>query len=65
MNGQTARPNGDNSDPDARPATALLPDSAGDVRVAYSPQQLAFLALIAAIILAILRRLVGRRSRSG
>jgi hypothetical protein len=34
-----------------------LPDAGGDVRPALSPAQLAFLALIAALILTALRRL--------
>jgi len=37
-----------------------LPDRAGDVRVAVTPRQMAFLALIAGVILVGLRRLSGR-----
>jgi hypothetical protein len=52
MNGQAPPP---------REPERSLPDAAGDVTVALTPRQLAFLALIAALILAVLRRLFGRR----
>jgi len=41
-----------------------LPDRAGDVRVAVTPRQMAFLALIAGVILAILRRVFSRRGKN-
>jgi hypothetical protein len=41
-----------------------LPDVGGDVTVALTPRQLAFLALIAALILAVLRRAFGRRDKA-
>jgi GAF domain-containing protein len=59
--------NGRRPVPDAPVAEAVdtpsgeLPDAHGDVRPALNPAQLAFLALIAALILTALRRL--RRER--
>jgi len=41
-----------------------LADRKGDVTVAVTPQQLAFLALIAGVILVVLRRIIGR-ARAG
>jgi hypothetical protein len=52
---ETERPIKD--DPPARPTRAA------DVAVAVTPRQLAFLALIAGLILALLRRVTGRRRR--
>jgi predicted trehalose synthase len=46
---------------EAEPETSELPDRAGDVTVAVTPRQLASMVLIAAVILAILRRVSGRR----
>jgi hypothetical protein len=43
----------------------VLPDRAGDVSAAINPRQLAFFALIAALIVAVLRRLLGRRRGAG
>ena len=41
-------------------APAPLPDRIGDVSPALTPRQLAFMAVVAAVILAVVRRLVGR-----
>jgi hypothetical protein len=60
MNGQTSGPPaaGQPIDPATLPGAPA--DALGDVTVAITPRQLAFLALIAAAILAILRRVAGR-----
>jgi hypothetical protein len=51
---------------DERGGAMELPDRRGDVTVALTPRDLAFMALIAAVILAILRRVIrGARSRGG
>jgi hypothetical protein len=47
----------DESASDDAPAASSAPDLEGDVRPALSPAQLAFLALIAALIVTAIRRL--------
>jgi hypothetical protein len=44
-------------------APAPLPDRLGDVSPALTPRQLAFMAVIAAVILAVIRRLFGGRRK--
>jgi hypothetical protein len=64
MNGQTGAPPAEQRPVDPATLPGAPPDALGDVTVALTPRQLAFLALIAAVILAILRRVLGR-VRSG